>query len=312
MSGCFPDVEVKDWTICGHCNMKVPVNGDHLCEMIQQLKSSINSALSANQQEYKNLSERLDERVQNLEDRVQGISVCVCRLENEPNSISGQLEGLSEHIEKLHEMQNAMLTMPNVVWQKYHKTPYKCPLCDGKGTRKLEFGEPSWPLGITPNCKSCEGKGIVCYLEHTEYHDKLAARIEKLEGLYEFILGHKLGEKNLANRVQDLETTYYKFNEDLINIEVEVDNKNKSVDELKERIEKLEGITDFKKLEACIFNGAQTHLSILKCESEIKKLRNDGLKPHRCPLCDGLGGTKISGTIDEECHACEGKGIVWG
>jgi hypothetical protein len=35
-------------------------------------------------------------------------------------------------------------------------------------------------------------------------------------------------------------------------------------------------------------------------------------KPHKCPVCDGIGGTKVSGTIDEECHACEGKGIVWG
>lgn len=34
--------------------------------------------------------------------------------------------------------------------------------------------------------------------------------------------------------------------------------------------------------------------------------------PHKCPVCEGLGGTKISGTIDEECHSCQGKGIVWG
>lgn len=35
-------------------------------------------------------------------------------------------------------------------------------------------------------------------------------------------------------------------------------------------------------------------------------------KPHKCPVCDGYGGTKISGTIDEKCEACDGKGIIWG
>lgn len=42
------------------------------------------------------------------------------------------------------------------------------------------------------------------------------------------------------------------------------------------------------------------------------KLRCYDKKPHKCPLCDGLGGTKISGTIDEYCNVCDGKGIVWG
>jgi hypothetical protein len=34
--------------------------------------------------------------------------------------------------------------------------------------------------------------------------------------------------------------------------------------------------------------------------------------PHKCPVCDGKGGFYISGTMDEECNACKGKGIVWG
>jgi DnaJ-class molecular chaperone len=41
------------------------------------------------------------------------------------------------------------------------------------------------------------------------------------------------------------------------------------------------------------------------------KLRNHGSVPHKCPVCDGQGGTVITDTVDEECKACEGKGIVW-
>jgi hypothetical protein len=41
-------------------------------------------------------------------------------------------------------------------------------------------------------------------------------------------------------------------------------------------------------------------------------MENIRKKPHKCPICDGLGGTKISGTIDEFCTACHGKCIVWG
>lgn len=43
---------------------------------------------------------------------------------------------------------------------------------------------------------------------------------------------------------------------------------------------------------------------------ELKPMVNK--VPHKCPVCNGYGGTIISGTIDEYCHACEGKGIVWG
>lgn len=42
-------------------------------------------------------------------------------------------------------------------------------------------------------------------------------------------------------------------------------------------------------------------------------------KPHKCPVCDGIGMVKsymgikdISGCAGFECNACEGKGIVWG
>lgn len=38
-------------------------------------------------------------------------------------------------------------------------------------------------------------------------------------------------------------------------------------------------------------------------------------KPHKCPICDGSGGTKhpLTGFLAASvCRSCEGKGIVWG
>jgi len=58
-------------------------------------------------------------------------------------------------VDKLEEMQSAMLTMPNVVWTKYHKTPYKCPVCEGTRLCYSKDSDLSW------QCESCEGKGIV-------------------------------------------------------------------------------------------------------------------------------------------------------
>jgi len=35
-------------------------------------------------------------------------------------------------------------------------------------------------------------------------------------------------------------------------------------------------------------------------------------KPHKCSMCNGIGGFYISGIMDEECSACEGSGLVLG
>lgn len=76
----------------------------------------------------------------------------------------------------------------------------------------------------------------------------------------------------------------------------------------KERIEKLEN-----------------QLSDWECEEFYfkNKLRSHDSKPHECPVCKGKGKDKnklIAEPYDQEikiwvnpnCHACEGKGIVWG
>lgn len=82
-------------------------------------------------------------------------------------------------------------------------------------------------------------------------------------------------------------------------------HKNRQLDENKKIWQRT------NELEQTIFSLGEMYkeLSIKHVkliDMELKK------KPHKCPVCDGIGGTKVSGTIDEECHACEGKGIVWG
>ena len=106
-------------------------------------------------------------------------------------------------------------------------------------------------------------------------------------------------------------------------------------------------MSDYKKLEACIFEGAQTHLSILRCEAKYKELDKklvdledsySGLshemryleekltdkkdkKPHKCPVCEGKHYIYIPHheiinvcTTQKQvaCYTCEGTGVVWG
>lgn len=59
-----------------------------------------------------------------------------------------------------------------------------------------------------------------------------------------------------------------------------------------------------------------------KLEEIIQRIYEDdmkaGRKPHKCPVCDGVAINCEIGKIhglpikSNKCHACEGKGIVWG
>jgi len=61
-----------------------------------------------------------------------------------------------------------------------------------------------------------------------------------------------------------------------------------------------------------VLKSHKSSLDMLWEVIEKIKANNSDKKPYKCPVCDGEGGTKISGTIDEDCCACQGKGIVWG
>lgn len=110
---------------------------------------------------------------------------------------------------------------------------------------------------------------------------------------------------------------------------------------IERKIERLESLSDFEKLESLIFHGAETHASILRCEAKIKELENkpepiftsdmqrdvthllnrvhaleksNRKIPYKCPVCDGIG--KLPHPLNSwpicPCNTCEGKGIVLG
>lgn len=60
--------------------------------------------------------------------------------------------------------------------------------------------------------------------------------------------------------------------ERIMELEYSDKERNKSYRYLRERVEKLENFSDFKKLEECLFNGLQTHLTILNMETRLKEL----------------------------------------
>ena len=74
-----------------------------------------------------------------------------------------------------------------------------------------------------------------------------------------------------------------------------------------------QSVSQLFKLNTTLLN----QIADLKIAQE--KLRSDSDKavltkherPHCCPVCGGKGGFYISGTMDAECRACEGKGVLW-
>lgn len=44
--------ELPEWTVCGGCLLRVPVSGDHHCDLIAQLKGSVNRVLIDLQDEF--------------------------------------------------------------------------------------------------------------------------------------------------------------------------------------------------------------------------------------------------------------------
>lgn len=90
---------------------------------------------------------------------------------------------------------------------------------------------------------------------------------------------------------------------------------------LKERIEKLEKsdhderISDLEKIDGEV-RLINLEKAIDRIAEVVKRIHEDdmksGKKPHKCPVCEGQGGTFCSGTMDESCYPCDGNGIVWG
>lgn len=77
-----------------------------------------------------------------------------------------QRDCLNDRLSAVEQMQKDFINMPNIIWRKYNKTPYKCPVCDGEGDIKKEIHPKiaefeKLPTCLAISCKACEGKGIL-------------------------------------------------------------------------------------------------------------------------------------------------------
>lgn len=140
MSGCYPGYDSN----LGQMSEFI----DKMYKEIIELRNRI-EGLHANKLQQIDLNKKANERIKKLEK--------FDEFNNEFFSI------LKHRIEKLEALQDSMLHTPNLVWQKYCKTPFKCPVCDGcgndKGTRE---SNPNYDFCMKyASCHACEGKGIV-------------------------------------------------------------------------------------------------------------------------------------------------------
>lgn len=152
------------------------------------------------------------------------------------------------------------------------------------------------------------------------FNTDLLMCMDRLLKLELYIFGHQLGEKNLSNRVQDLESSIVDDHEDILDIEARLDilndsNKNleKSINDIESKLNSINFLPDLINRAIKVFQDS------------------DGLKPFKCPICEGNKMIRMgymSGQEDllnmsgwrkdplgyfvKECDTCEGKGIVWG
>lgn len=128
-----------------------------------------------------------------------------------------------------------------------------------------------------------------------------------------------LCECNWENMVNGIEIASEKYNrhlwisrntEILKRIEKLETHKNYQIDENRKSSRRVDEIEERNK--EYLNKLAELSVKINKIRSECHvafEIKNE--KPHKCPVCEGDGGTIISGIIDELCRACEGTGILW-
>lgn len=203
-----------------------------------------------------------------------GVAKCIEwaeKFEGEINSIMGQIEGLSTHIEKVHDLVNLedRITASDIL-------------------NRLTLLEMSiHPDSTSPAISS------------------LAERMRILEEFY----------NQQRNIISALETANGENSRQLIFIQ-EQDKQGFSwhkgqIEALAERIKSLE---EHKNYQIDENRKVSKRMDVFEDDiHDLQVFKSAKLnQPHKCPVCDGLGGTKISGTIDEECLSCKGRGIVWG
>jgi hypothetical protein len=155
--------------MCDFCEVAHPsdydCDGSKLLNMILDIDRKVNDQWEMNYKSIENISKRVSKVEDDIISLYRKIEAFNGYMEIASKDIgklfrtkadaelAGELHSQTEErLENLEKMQSSMLSMPNVVWQKYNKIPYKCPVCDGKYIAMFKECESA--------CLACE-KGIV-------------------------------------------------------------------------------------------------------------------------------------------------------
>jgi hypothetical protein len=241
---------------------------------------------------------QINERINDLEDRVTGISACVCKLEND-TLLHDFIKSANGRIEKL-------------------QAQYTATLCHEFSAATI-FERLNLP-GIKERIEKLEQTPSM-----NEWVNKTERRFEKLE---DFAVGN-----GLANNVKDRHWLVLEFEKMIERIE-----KLESFPVIMQRNVEVEMIMEanIKNVHARIdelrveFEN-KLEVDLAKWKEYYSLIPQNNKKPHKCPACQGKGfssavriskdGFEIDGVVvnknerflhTDKCTACEGKGIVWG
>lgn len=163
---------------------------------------------------------------------------------------------------------------------------------------------------------------------------ELYQRVSDMQGKVEqsWELNYK-SDDNLSKRINDTIKEFVKsdnlLENDIIKLQFRIDYlegmakaSTEAEGVLFKRIEKLESSQLTQQLDPQVWKFITERIDGL--ETEINTVRALGSrafhpkKPHKCPVCDGLGVNCVVGEIrglpikSNQCHGCEGKGYLWG
>lgn len=128
---------------------------DHKLNLLQSL---LHSQIKELQNEFEGHCVACQSSFDDISDNEISLEKKINNLKNDyklySNPLQAQIwqENITKRLEELEKMQKDMISMPNVIWSKYNRTPHTCPKCSGDGANKY-----------LPQCKChpCQGTGVL-------------------------------------------------------------------------------------------------------------------------------------------------------
>lgn len=232
------------------------------------------------------------------------------KFEQEINSIMGQIEGLSTHIEKVHDLVNLedritasdILNRLTLLEMSIHpdstsKSPAIASLSERMRILEEFYNQQRNTISALETVNGENSRQLIFIQEqdkqgfswHKGQIEALAERIKSLEN------------QTTKDAVYN-QNCFHGFLDKIKNLE---EHKNYQIDENRKVSKRLDEI-DKQIIETRI--------------QFINQIGNEK-RPHTCPVCNGTGELELQSieeTINNDnkrfktCHSCEGKGVLWG